>query len=335
MPHPGTARPACASSSVLGELDRPDDDSVRNRPVTPEPSRPPRVCIYAEDGDYYRDAVRRGGGEPARLEEADALFFMSADLDALKRMLLHNIKWVSIPWAGTDAVVDSGLHAGRLWSCGRGLYGDHVAEHALALMLAGTKRIDIAARERRWDFIEGDRPLVSGQSALVIGAGDVGLALVNRLSALGLRVTVLARTPRSVQGADRVIARSELHEVLPDCRYVFLAVALTSETRHIIGEVELALLPRDAWLVNVARGGHVDTEALVAALRQNAIAGAALDVVEPEPLPANHPLWRMDRVIITPHVGVTWSMAREGLARRLEENVRRFRRGARLVGQFP
>ena len=111
---------------------------------------------------------------------------------------------------------------------------------------------------------------------------------------------MVRRTPTPVPGAERTLATDALHEALPDARLVVLALALTPETRHIIGAPELAAMHERAWLVNVSRGGHVDTDALVDALEHDAIAGAALDVTDPEPLPDGHRLWSLPNCIITP-----------------------------------
>jgi phosphoglycerate dehydrogenase-like enzyme len=113
---------------------------------------------------------------------------------------------------------------------------------------------------------------------------------------------------------------------------VFVALALTPETEHIIGAPELELMDQDAWLVNVARGRHVDTDALVAGLAAGSIAGAALDVTDPEPLPDGHPLWDMPNCIITPHTADTIEMVLPLLAERIRTNVARFASGETLVG---
>jgi phosphoglycerate dehydrogenase-like enzyme len=125
---------------------------------------------------------------------------------------------------------------------------------------------------------------------------------------------------------------SALHEVLPGSLVVVLALALTPETTRIIGAPELALMDESAWLVNVARGRHVDTEALVAALGAQSIAGAALDVTDPEPLPDGHPLWDLPNCIITPHTADTIDMVMPLLAERIRTNVARFAAGEALVG---
>jgi phosphoglycerate dehydrogenase-like enzyme len=125
---------------------------------------------------------------------------------------------------------------------------------------------------------------------------------------------------------------SALHDALPGALLVVLALALTPETVGIIGAPELALMDKGAWLVNVARGRHVDTDSLVAALSTGVIAGAALDVTDPEPLPDGHPLWRLPNCIVTPHTADTIEMVMPLLAERIRVNVARFVAGEDLVG---
>jgi phosphoglycerate dehydrogenase-like enzyme len=293
-----------------------------------------RVCLMP-DHPPWRDAVRRGGGEPVTaIEDADALIYAQDRLSELGTLLRPNIRWVYLGWSGTDGVIDSGLVTEeRTWSSARGLYGVAVAEQALALLLAGAKHLGPLARAGHWTE-PPDALLVAGRRALVIGAGDIGMALIPRLQAFGVEVTALVRTPRSVPGADAVITGAELHEALPEHHFVILALSLTPGSRHLIGARELGLMRDDAWLVNVARGAHVDTQALVEALRSGAIAGAALDVVDPEPLPDDHPLWTFDNVVISPHSACPATLAVDLLTDRLEENVRRFTAGEPLVSEF-
>ena len=146
------------------------------------------------------------------------------------------------------------------------------------------------------------------------------------------QVTVVRRSTDPVPGAARTVAVERLDEVLPEAQVVVLALALTPETRHIIGRRQLQLMSPTAWLVNVARGGHVDPDALAEALRTNSIGGAALDVTEPEPLPDDSPLWTLDNCLITPHTANPWQTAQPLLARRIRDNVQRFAAGEPLVG---
>jgi phosphoglycerate dehydrogenase-like enzyme len=133
------------------------------------------------------------------------------------------------------------------------------------------------------------------------------------------------RTTRTV-GPDR------LREVLPGQAVVVLALALTPETEHVVGAAELAAMDRTAVLVNVARGRHVDTGALVRALRDGEVGAAGLDVTDPEPLPAGHPLWSLPTCLVTPHTANPASLSRPLLARRVQENVRRRAAGEDLLG---
>jgi phosphoglycerate dehydrogenase-like enzyme len=142
---------------------------------------------------------------------------------------------------------------------------------------------------------------------------------------------VVRRSDEPVAGADRTITTSRLHEVLPRTDVLVLALALTPETAGIIGAPELAALPDHALLVNVARGGHVDTDAIVEALASERLGGAAFDVTDPEPLPDGHPLWSEPRCLITPHVANTPEMGLALLEPFVAENVRRFCVGEDLL----
>ncbi|MBH29207.1 MAG: hypothetical protein CL520_03390 [Actinobacteria bacterium] len=133
-------------------------------------------------------------------------------------------------------------------------------------------------------------------------------------------------------GAKEGVGSEHLHDVLPNTDLLVLALALTPETSGIIAEKELALLPRHAWIINVARGGHIITSDLVKALQTDAIGGAALDVTDPEPLPDEHPLWSLQNCIITPHIGNTPEMGLPLLAERVSANVRRYIDGLPLLG---
>jgi D-3-phosphoglycerate dehydrogenase len=144
-------------------------------------------------------------------------------------------------------------------------------------------------------------------------------------------VTVVRRHDVPLEGAT-VVTSERLDEVLPRADAVVLALALTDETAGIIDAARLALLPDHAWLVNVARGEHVVTDDLVAALRAGTIGGAALDVTDPEPLPDGHPLWQFGNVLITPHTANTRAMGRALLRQRVIDNVRRYAAGKPLLG---
>ena len=143
---------------------------------------------------------------------------------------------------------------------------------------------------------------------------------------------MVRRGPEPVEGAHRTLLTADLHSALPSALVVFVALALVPETVNMISGTELALMRGDAWLVNVARGRHVDTPALVQALAAREVGGAALDVTEPEPLPAGHPLWSLPNCLVTPHTADTDQMVQPLLAGRIADNVARLASGRPLVG---
>jgi phosphoglycerate dehydrogenase-like enzyme len=238
-------------------------------------------------------------------------------------------RWVQLPFAGIEPYVHL-LDPARTWTCGKGVYAEPVAEHVLALALAGLRRLPDRMRATSWGGFAGTS-LYDGR-ATVLGGGGITRVLLGLLGPMRTRVTVVRRHPEPLPGAARVVGPEDLHDVLPGADVVVLALALTPETRGIIGGAELACMESHAWLVNVARGAHVVTDDLVDALRAGRIGGAALDVTDPEPLPDGHPLWSCGNSIITPHTANTPEMARRPLAERVRENVRRFSTGEPLVG---
>ncbi len=210
------------------------------------------------------------------------------------------IRWVHLPGAGIESFIDAGLVSdGRVWTCSKGAHSSLIAEHALALALAGLHSLAASARASSWQATRVTA--LAGQPVTIVGGGGIASALIGFLAPFGAHVTVVRRSPEPVPGAERTLTTDSLHDALPEARLVVLALALTPETRHIIGAAELERMHRRAWLVNVSRGGHVDTDALVDALEHDAIAGAALDVTDPEPLPDGHRLWSLPNCIITPH----------------------------------
>lgn len=277
-------------------------------------------------------AVVEGGGQLVEPEEAEALVWTDpVDAQGLAQLLKDapDLRWVQLPFAGVDNFQDL-LGDGRTWTSAKGAYAEPVAEHALALGLAGLRALPARARAREWGPQAGKR--LMGARVTIVGGGGITRALLSLLGPFGVDATVVRRHVAPVAGARRVVGPDQLHEVLPGASLVVLTLALTPETAGIVGAEELDRMDGDAWLVNVARGAHVDTDALVTALDQRVIGGAALDVTEPEPLPATHPLWGLDNCLLTPHVANTTEMAAPLLAERVRQNVERYRRGQDLVG---
>lgn len=296
----------------------------------------PRIAVGPYQSAEVTDVIRRAGGIPAGAgEPAEGLVWLpGGDAAGLRAELdrTSGVRWIQLPFAGVEQYAAAGLLAdGRTWTCAKGgSFAEPVAEHALALALAGLRLLPARVRAADWGKPAGtslyDRPVT------ILGGGGITRTLIDLLRPFRAQVTVVRRSAAPVPGAARVVGPQDLHKVLPGALVVFLALALTPETTGVIGAPELGLMEAGAWLVNVARGRHVDTDALVDALKQGAIGGAALDVTEPEPLPPGHPLWDLANCIITPHTASTRDMLFPPLLARIAANVARFAAGEPLEG---
>ena len=293
----------------------------------------PRIAVApAGERAWLADAVIAGGGVVVEPAEAEGVVWASTGgADDLAALLVEHleIRWVQLPWAGIEPFVEI-LDDTHTWTCGKGVYAVPVAEHALMLALAGLRGLGAYARASSWSGPKGEN--LVGAAVTILGGGGITEELLTLLAPFGCRVTVVRRRPVPMTGADEVVGPEQLLEALPGRRLVVLALSLTDETRGIIDAEALTAMDEHAWLVNVARGGHIVTDDLVAALHAGTIGGAALDVTDPEPLPDGHPLWSLANCLITPHVGNTPEMAVPLLSARITENTRRFAAGESLLG---
>ena len=285
-------------------------------------------------GGWLAEAVEQGGAAVVPAAAADGLVWTDpSDPVGLGTVLdAHpNIDWIQLPWAGIEPYVDVvRAHADRTWTCGKGVYAEPVAEHALALALAGLRRLGPYAEARTWGRQAGTNLL--GAPVVILGGGGITESLLRLLGPFDCDVTVVRRTPVPMEGAARVVGDADLDGALTGARLVVLALALTPATTGILDRRRLELLAPDGWVVNVARGAHIVTDDLVAVLAEARIGGAGLDVTDPEPLPDGHPLWDEPRCIITPHTANTIEMAIPLLSDRVRENVRRRLAGEPLLG---
>jgi phosphoglycerate dehydrogenase-like enzyme len=295
----------------------------------------PRVAVGPQPAEFACQAIRDGGGEPADLDSAaDALVWLApADTDGLRHALsaAKSATWIQLPMAGIERMTAAGLlDPGRTWTSAKGAFAEPVAEHALALALAGLRSLRRRVTARSWGEPAGQS--LYDEPVTILGGGGIAASLLELLAPFRVTATVVRRSAEPVAGAARTLPQARLHEALAGARVTFLALALTPGTERIIGAAELAAMRPGSWLVNVARGRHVDTDALVAALWDGVIGGAALDVTDPEPLPDGHPLWEQENCIITPHTADTPEMVEALLARRIRDNVTRFAAGQPLIG---
>jgi phosphoglycerate dehydrogenase-like enzyme len=278
------------------------------------------------------------------LADADALWIWPAFYDAALVPLLEahaaRLRWVQLATMGYDAVEAHGAPRDVTITNAGDAYAPTVAEHALALLLALVRRLPEALRagaEERWDT--GILPRIqtlNDATVAVLGFGSIGREIAARLRACGARVVAITRGGAPQPLADATFAADRLHEALAGCDALIVAAPLTAQTRGMIGAAALAALPPHARLVNIARGGLVDHAALRAALDEGRLAGAALDVTEPEPLPPGDPLWNRPDVIVTPHgAGYGGTVPTRRLIALLERNLIAYREGRPLEAVIP
>jgi phosphoglycerate dehydrogenase-like enzyme len=241
-------------------------------------------------------------------------------------------RWISSHAAGVDHYPLALIRQrGALLTKGAGLSAVPIAESVVLFVLSAAKSFPTflaSSARHRWPT---ERPpaIELGESrALIIGYGEIGRALAQRLSALGVEVTGVRRTPR---GEPEVIGPLDWQARLGEFDWVILTTALTPQTRHLLSRVEFAQMKSTAWVVNIARGGLIDQAALAEALHAGRPRGAYLDVTDPEPLPGDDPLWSAPNVFITGHSAGRGTRSRELYARLFLDNLARFEAGQTLI----
>jgi phosphoglycerate dehydrogenase-like enzyme len=309
-------------------------------PLAPEDRpEPGPIAVLPTAEPSFVAAVEAAGGtvEPLSDRTRGVVWLSNKDAASFPPILEAHpgIGWVQLPFAGVDAfsgIIASEARPGLVWTSAKGAYAQPVAEHALVLTLALMRVIPKRVRARSWSTVEEGRSLY-GREVVIVGAGGIALELMVLLAPFGVRVTIVRRSSDPVEGADRTVTTDQLLDVLPGADVVVIAAALTGGTRKLFSDAEFAAMKSTAYLVNIARGGLVDTDALLRALRTGAIAGAGLDVTDPEPLPDGHPLWTEERCLITPHQADTSEMVAPLLAERIGANVRAFLGTGDFVGR--
>ena len=286
--------------------------------------------------EAFAGAVRDAGGEVAEsaadLAEARAMIWAdpyAADLYPELIAAAPAVEWVQLPYAGIEPFLDY-LDPRLTWTCAKGVYAGPVAEWVMAALLMGLRDFHLFAAADSW-CAESGRNLL-GAKITVLGGGGITRSLLRLLEPWGCEVTVVRRSAAPVPGAARTLTLSRVHEAVAGADAVVVALALTEETRHVVDAGLLDAMGPQCWLVNVARGGHVDHAALAAALRSGAIAGAVLDVTDPEPLPDSSELWALPNCVVTPHIGNTREMGLPLITNRVRENVRRWLSNEKLLG---
>lgn len=217
----------------------------------------------------------------------------------------EELKWLQLNNAGTEGFCDGALPKEAVLTNATGAYGLAISEHMIGVLFELQKKLNLYARNQRehvWKS-EGHVHVIQGSRVLVIGMGDIGTMFAQKMKALGCRTVGIKRHEgRKPEGVDDLYTLERLERELPKADIVAMSLPGNQDTYHMMNAERLALMKENAVLINVGRGITVDTDALVQALQEKRIAGACLDVTDPEPLPADHPLWDMKNVILTPHI---------------------------------
>lgn len=317
------------------------------------PERLRTVLITASVDERHVDRLRDRfpevefrlvGKEPSveSIADADALIcwtLSEQDLASAKRL-----KWVHRCAAGVEEFLTPAFRARDLiLTNSSGVHASNIAEHALSMMLAFARDLPSLARAQRDHEWREQATLgrvfeLGGQTLLVIGYGEIGRALATRGRSLGMRVIAVRRTPEAE--SDGVVERlspvSDLVELLPEADHVVNCLPHTRATQGVIDAAMFRAMKQGAYYYNVGRGPTTATADLIAALEQGHLAGAGLDVVDPEPLPADSPLWNMPNVIITAHTAGATPHMWERVFAIVEDNVARYLAGEPLrnvIGQ--
>lgn len=241
--------------------------------------------------------------EREHVADAEIATGESIDRDLLDRA--GNLRLFACSWAGTEHLpLDALRERGVAVTNASGIHAPNIAETVLGFVLTFARRLDEGwrrTRNREWRHFQGYE--LQGSTVTVVGMGSIGEATLRRLEGFGVETVGVRHSPGKGGPADEVIGyeAAAVHEALSRTEYLVLACPLTGTTRRLVDAEAFKTLPPEAVLVNVGRGKVVDTDALTAALDRQSIRGAALDVVDPEPLPADHPLWRFENVVLTPH----------------------------------
>ena len=259
----------------------------------------------------------------AELHVADAEILYAWNFPRHLLPRAKRLRWVQNMGAGVERFLVPELPKGVMLTRIAGIFGPWMAEYVMGWCLWHTQRTELfraQQRERRWRQVDPRR--LNGAELCIVGLGDIGRTIARAARGLGLRVTGVSQSGRKTPGVERVYRARDLRRPLASADFVVLTVPLIPATRGLIGARELATMKSSAWLVNIGRGPIVDEAALLDALSSKRIGGAILDVFNEEPLPAGHPLWELENVVITPHI--SGPSTPEEIGPIFDDNLRRY-----------
>jgi len=307
--------------TVLVNVEVPDSVLTRARDISP------RINVVTE---------REFRTRPSWLNEADVLY--TRHIAPEQVATAERLRWVQTFGAGVEWLLTPNLRQREdlVVTNASGIHAQPIAEHVFGLVLMFARQLHGAVRQqaaRRWDSqtLHPSVTTLGGATLGIVGLGAIGRRIATIASAFGMRVIALRRTTASAPGIERSFGPGEIVPFLKEAEFIVNTLPLTAQTRGFFGPREFAAMRSDAMFINIGRGSTVQTDALVHALQSGGIAGAALDVTDPEPLPSEHPLWAMDNVILTPH----YAGAHPGYVQRASaiflENLARFVAGGPLT----
>lgn len=289
-----------------------------------------RNAILAKHPDFSVVTVASLDALEGEIHQADILMSFGAQLrrrDLFSRA--QKLKWVNALGTGLDGIMDApSLGPDVIVTATRGIHGVPTSEMAFMLMLALARDFSrvVHAQDkgiyRRWT-----PSLLHGKTVGILGVGLIAEALAPRCKAFGMTVVGISRTSRPLPGFDRFVARADLAVAVRDLDFFILLVPFDAETQGIVSRDVIAAMKPSGYLINLARGGVVDEPALMAALQERRIAGAALDAFEHEPLPPESPWWRAPNTIVTPHLAGTYDRYAEDAFRQFDANLSHFLAG--------
>jgi D-2-hydroxyacid dehydrogenase (NADP+) len=277
------------------------------------------------------DLLATNDREQARqqAENADALIGHAFQFDEDMLLRARRLRWIQSLTTGTDAILRlASLRAEVTVTSTRGMHGPQMSELVFLQMLAllrdfpRMQRNQAARAWKRWP-----QPLLWGKTAVIVGVGAIAEVLAPRCKAFGMTVYGVSGATRKPEGFDEVFAREQLQHAAGLADFLVLIVPYTPQTEKLVDATVIGAMKPGAYLINVARGGVLDENALLSALRERRLAGAALDVFRETPLPSDHPLWREERLIITPHIGGMSTIYLDQAYPIVRDNLRKFLAG--------
>jgi D-2-hydroxyacid dehydrogenase (NADP+) len=267
------------------------------------------------------------------IADADAVFgaMNPAVLQAGKKL-----KWVQIYSAGAETYlfpdfVNSNI---TLTNC-KIIQGPEIADHAMALLLSLTRSLAETIPKRtaeEWQTGHYHPLELTGKTAVIIGLGGIGTQIAQRARAFGMKIEAV--DPKDIPittTVEQIVTPDRLHELLPHADVVFMSAPHTKQTEGMMGAAEFGMMKKGSFFIAVSRGKTYDTNALMKALDEKRLAGAGLDVTNPEPLPKGHPLWKFDNVVITPHIAGQSDVVPGRRMALVKENIRRFLAGKPML----